>query len=112
MRREAEGPGRMAGEPFLDLVLLVRPVVVENDVDGLVLLHQALDPVEEADEFLKALALHVLPETVLSHTLSAANRGGVPCRLCFCGPKGAAAMSLNSRRSASDREKVIPSHIL
>ena len=50
----------MAGEPGADLVLLVRGVVVEDDVDGLVRRHLALDAVEEADELLMAVALHVL----------------------------------------------------
>ena len=59
-RREVEGPAWMAGEPGADLVLLVRSVVVEDDVDGLVRRHLALDAVEEADELLMAVALHVL----------------------------------------------------
>ena len=33
-RREMEGPARMALEPGADFVLLVRRVVVEDDVDG------------------------------------------------------------------------------
>ena len=60
--REVEGPAGMAGEPFLDLVLLMRSVVVENDVDRFVFRHLALDTVEEADELLMAMALHVLPD--------------------------------------------------
>ena len=71
----------MAGELGADLVLLVRGVVVEDDVDGLVRRHLALDAVEEADELLMAVALHVLAMTVLSSTLSAANSVVVPCRL-------------------------------
>ena len=55
-----EGPALMAGEPGADLVLLVRGVVVEDDVDGLVRRHLALDAVKEADERLMAVALHVL----------------------------------------------------
>ncbi len=51
-RREVEGPAWMAGEPGADLVLLVRSVVVEDDVDGLVRRHLALDAVEEADDTL------------------------------------------------------------
>ena len=52
----------MAGEPGADLVLLVCGVVVEDHVDGLVGRHLALDAVEEADELLMAVALHVLPD--------------------------------------------------
>ena len=50
----------MAREPFLDLVLFVRCVIVEDHVDGLVLGHLALDAVEEADELLMPVPLHVL----------------------------------------------------
>src|SRR5690606_30448117 len=59
---EVEGPARMTAEPGADLVLLVRSVVVENDMDGLVLRHLALNAVEEADELLMAVALHVLSD--------------------------------------------------
>lgn len=52
----------MAGEPLLDLVLLVCGIVVENYVDRLILGHFALDPIEEADELLIAVTLHVLPD--------------------------------------------------
>ena len=44
-RREVEGSAWMAGEPGADLVLLVRRVVVEDHVDGLVRRHLALDAV-------------------------------------------------------------------
>ena len=56
--REVESPAWMTVEPGADLVLLVRRVIVEDHVDGLV--HLALDAVEEADELLLAVALHVL----------------------------------------------------
>ncbi len=57
---EVKCPAWMAGEPGTDLVLLVRGIVVEDHVDGLVGRHLALDAVEEADELLMAVALHVL----------------------------------------------------
>ena len=52
----------MAGEPGADFVLLMRRVVIEDHVDGLVLWHFALDAVEETDELLMAVALHVLSD--------------------------------------------------
>ena len=52
----------MTVEPGADLVLLVRRVIVEDHVDGLVRRHLALDAVEEADELLMAVALHVLSD--------------------------------------------------
>ncbi len=57
-----EDPARMAGDPLPDLIFLVRRVGVENDVDGLVLGHFTLDPVEEAAELLMTMALHVLSD--------------------------------------------------
>ena len=42
-RCEVESPARMAGEPGADLVLVVRRVVVDDRVDGLVRRHRALD---------------------------------------------------------------------
>ena len=60
--REVESPAWMTVEAGADLVLLVRRVIVEDHVDGLVRRHLALDAVEEADELLVAVALHVLPD--------------------------------------------------
>src|SRR3546814_15212077 len=51
----------MAGEPLLDLVLLVCGIVVEDHVDRLACGYFTLDPIEKADELLVAVALHVLP---------------------------------------------------
>ena len=42
--------------------MLVGAVVVEDDVDGLALGNVPFDPVEEADELLMPVALHVLPD--------------------------------------------------
>ena len=61
-RREVEGPAWMAVEPGADFVLLVRRVIVEDHMNGLVRRHLAFDTVEEADEFLMAVALHVLAD--------------------------------------------------
>ena len=61
-RRELEGEARMAGESGAGLVFLVCGVVVEDDVDGLVRRHLALDAAQEAEELLMAVALHVLPD--------------------------------------------------
>ena len=61
-RGEVEGPAWVAVEPGADLVLLVGDVIVEDDMNGLVVRHLALDAVQEADELLMAMALHVLPD--------------------------------------------------
>lgn len=49
-------------EPFLDLVLLMRSVIVEDHMDRLVPGYFALDPIEEADKLLMTMTLHVLPD--------------------------------------------------
>ena len=56
---EVEGPARMPLEPGKDLGVLVGRVVVEDHVDFLAGRDAALDLVEEADELLMAVALHV-----------------------------------------------------
>ena len=49
----------VAVEPDADLGVLVDGVIVEDQVDLLALRHRDLNRVEEADEFLMAMALHV-----------------------------------------------------
>jgi len=58
-RGEVEGPARVSLEPGADLGVLVSGVVVEDDVDDLACGDVALQRVEEADELLMAVALHV-----------------------------------------------------
>jgi len=71
-----ECPARMARKPFLDLVLLMRRVVVEDHVDGLVLRHLALDEVEETDELLMPVPLHVLSnDRAVEHVECGKQRG-------------------------------------
>ncbi len=63
-----------------NLILLVRRVVVEDDVDILVRRGLALDAVEEADELLMAVPLHVLHDArSVQHIESGEERrGAVP----------------------------------
>src|SRR5690606_38216906 len=56
---EMEGPARMAVEPGPDLRVLVRGVVVEDGMNALVRRNGGLDGIEEADELLMPVALHV-----------------------------------------------------
>ena len=58
-RDKVEGPARMSGQPGPDLGLLVGRVIVEDDVDGLVSGHLGFDGVQEADELLMPVPLHV-----------------------------------------------------
>ena len=57
--REVEGPAWMPGQPLAHLRMLVGCVVVDDGVDRLLGRHLRLDGIEEADEFLVPVALHV-----------------------------------------------------
>ena len=61
--------------------MLVGGIVVEDRMDRLACGNFALDGVEETDELLMPLALHVWPITVPSSTFIAANKVVVPFRL-------------------------------
>src|SRR3546814_6115642 len=58
-RCEVEGPARMPVEPGTDLRMLVCCVIVEDGVDAFVRRDGGLDGVEEADELLVAVTLHL-----------------------------------------------------
>ena len=57
-----EGPAGMAGQPCAHLGVFVGGIVVDDGMDHLSLRHLRLDGVEEADELLMAVALHVLSD--------------------------------------------------
>jgi len=79
--REVKDPSRVVGQPSVHLGMLVRSVIVQNDVDDLACLNLSFHRVEERDEFLMAMALHAAASTVPSKTLRAANSVVVPFRL-------------------------------
>src|SRR5512132_3312110 len=56
---EMEGPARMTAEPGADLRVLMGGVIVENGVDDLASRDVALETVEEANELLVPVVLHV-----------------------------------------------------
>ena len=60
--REVEGPSRVLGQPFHDIGVLVRFVVVENCVNDFPGRHGALHGVEEADELLMPMLAHAAPD--------------------------------------------------
>ncbi len=57
--REVENKPLVAIEPGPDLWMLMGGVVVEDDVDGLVLRVLSVDHVQEPDELLVPVALHI-----------------------------------------------------
>src|SRR5258705_6526658 len=54
-----EGPTRMLREPFAYLRMLVSGIVVDDRMDGLSLGNLRVDLIEEADELLMSMVLHV-----------------------------------------------------
>ena len=80
-RREVEGEALVPVEPCADLGVLVGGVVVEDDVDHLAGRHLGLDRVEEADELLMAMALHVAADDGAVEDVERGEQGVVPWRL-------------------------------
>lgn len=88
-----EGPARVAVEPGADLVLFVRSVIVEDHMDCLVRRHLALDAVEEADELLMAVALHVLRDSrAVQHVEGSEERRCAVPLVVVCHRAGAALL--------------------
>jgi hypothetical protein len=58
-RGEMERPSRMAFEPSANIGMLMGGVIVDDGVDRLARRDLLLDDIEEANEFLMAMALHV-----------------------------------------------------
>lgn len=88
-RRKVERPAGMAIEPDTHLVVLVGRVVVEDDVDDLAGRDVALKGIEEADELLMPVALHVLPEHLASQDIERGEQRGRSVALVVVGHSGA-----------------------
>jgi hypothetical protein len=65
----------------LSLGVLVRRVVVEDDVDDLAGRDVGLDRIEKANELLMAMALHAAADDPAFQDVGAANKVVVPWRL-------------------------------
>ena len=66
----------MAGQPDTHLGVFVSGVVVEDDVDGLACRHLGVNSIEEADELLVAVALHVAAnDGAVEHVKGGKQRG-------------------------------------
>jgi hypothetical protein len=73
---EVEGPARMPGKPCAHLRMFVSGVVVDDGMDWLLLRHLCLDGIEEADELLMAVVLHVVPDDgAIEHVKGSEQRG-------------------------------------
>ena len=103
-RREVEGEARMAVEPGAHLRVLVGGVVVEDDVDGLAGRHLGLDGVEEADELLMAVALHVAADDgAVEHVEGGEQRGGAVALVVVRHGAGAALLHRQAGLGAVER---------
>ncbi len=71
----------MALEPSAHPGVFVGGVVVEDDVDGLAGRNLRLDGVEEANELLMAMPLHVLADNGAVEDVEGGKQGVVPLRL-------------------------------
>lgn len=67
----------MAGEPGLDLGVLMGGIVIQYDMDDLTRWNFPLDPIEEADELLMTMAGHVLAD---DRAFQNVQRGEQRCR--------------------------------
>ena len=58
-RREVEGPARMLHQPFPDFGVFVSGIVIDDGMDRLAFGDLGVNEVEEADELLMPMALHI-----------------------------------------------------
>ena len=72
----------MPRQPCTDFGLLVRGVVIQDDMDGLVSGHFGRDGVQEADEFLMPVALHVAPDHGSIQHIERGKQGRSPVASC------------------------------
>ena len=80
-RREVQLEARTLGQPRLDLGRLVRPVIVEHQMDVEVPLHAPIDPPQEADELLGAMPRLALADNEASLHVEGPEQVVVPLRL-------------------------------
>ena len=80
-RREVHVEARVLGQPLLHLGMLVRGVVVADQVQRLVLGRLAVDLAQELEPLAVAVPLLALGDDLPSSVLSAANSVVVPWRL-------------------------------
>ncbi len=87
-----ERPAGMAVEPGAHLLVLVGRVIVEDDMDDLAGRDVPLKGVEETNELLMAMALHVLPEHFASQDVKRREERGRAVALVIVGHRGAAPL--------------------
>ena len=81
----------MPCQPGADLRLLMRRVVIENDVDGFVFRQFRLNGVEEANELLMSVALHVSTDHRSVENIEGGKQGGGAMALVIMGHRAGAS---------------------
>jgi len=71
-----ESPARMTGQPGPGVGVLVRAVIVENDMDFPVLWNLAFNLLEKAQKLLMSLALHVFRHHAAIQHIEGCKQGG------------------------------------
>ena len=67
----------MPCQPLADVLVLVGGVVIKDDMHGLACRNVVFQPIEETDELLMPVALHVAPEDrAIEHVERGKKRGG------------------------------------
>src|SRR5205814_8529230 len=104
-RCEVERPARMPGQPFLHPGMLVDRVVIDDGVDRLSYGHLGLDGVEEADELLVPMALHVAADDgAVENVVKGGEQRGCAVALVVVGHgPGAALLHRQAGLSAVER---------
>ena len=75
-RREVEGKAGMAIEPLADLGMFVGGIIVEDDMHRLVAGDAGVDGVQEADELLVPVLLHIAPDHGAIEDIERGEQGG------------------------------------
>jgi hypothetical protein len=104
-RGEVEDEARMAIEPFHDLGVLVRGIIVDDGMDRLFSGDIGIDGVEEADELLMAMTLHALPEDVAFEDVEGGKEGSGAVALVIVG-HGSSASFLHRQAGLSAVERL------
>ena len=86
-----DGPSRMARQPSADLGMLVGGVIVGDGVDHFAGRNLSLDGVEEPDEFLMPMALHVLADDLALEHVEGGEQSGRAVSFVVVGDGAAAA---------------------
>ena len=81
----------MARQPLPDGRMLVGGVIVEDGIDMFFRLNLALDGIQEADEFLMAMALHVVADDRSVEDVHGREQSGRPVPLVVMGHSSGAA---------------------